>query len=63
MAKYKARFLTLERFVPRSYATERERERGDKFRGGLRLSLQLIVATFIEAIMRALEVKNAHESR
>ena len=65
VAEFQVRFLTLERFAPGCYASERERVAW--FVAGLRLSIGSIVATFScatlsEAVMRALQYEGAHVS-
>ena len=65
VAEYQARFLTLERFAPGGFVSERER--ASQFVAGLRLSIGSIVATFScatlsEAVMRALQCEGAHVS-
>lgn len=44
VAEYHARFLTLKRFAPWSFQTERQR--ADRFVRGLRLSLHTLVSMF-----------------
>lgn len=63
MAEYHARLLALERFMPRTFHTERQRT--TKFMSGLRLSLLLAMsmfhyATFEDALARAMEGEATH---
>ena len=65
MAEYQVRFLTLERFAPGCFISERER--ASQFVAGLRLSIGSIVAMFScamlsEAVMRALQCEGVHVS-
>lgn len=62
--EYQTRFFTLMRFALDSFDTERERT--EKFAPRLRLNFQSMVslfvcATLIVAVMRVLEIENAHE--
>lgn len=65
MIEYQAQFLTLDRFGPSHFVVERERVA--QYVSGQRISIRLVIATFlcstlVEATVRALECEHTHES-
>lgn len=61
VAKYQAIFLTSERFASSSFVDERERESVRAQVEHLIYSVRVCMCDVAEAVMRALECKNAHE--
>lgn len=65
MAECQGQFVTLERFAPGFFVSEREL--AGQFVSSLRINLRSVVATFscsmlAEAMMMALECEHAHET-